>query len=145
MWLWFLPMTMLPAHPATHALSGSHHPHVCHVICNPGKKGGEGKGTTSFLTPQTRAKPNSRLQVAKMAAYLETFQPVAHVGKALLGGDVVHENHSICFAEQLPSHAVVPVQTVCLRLCLVGGSLALVSPGPQLLHLQSGRLNPSCL
>lgn len=64
-----------------------------------------------------------------MAAYLETVQPVAHVGEALLGGDVVHEDHAVGFAEQLPSHAVVPAQTVCMRPGLVGRPLTLAPLG----------------
>lgn len=38
-------------------------------------------------------------QPQQPSAHLETVQPVAHMGKALLGGDVVHEYHSISLAE----------------------------------------------
>lgn len=56
-------------------------------------------------------------QPQQPSAHLETVQPVAHMGKALLGGDVVHEHHSISLAEQLPRHAVVPAQRVRIRPC----------------------------
>lgn len=111
--------------------SSSHMPSVGHITHMSvvsfvilGKKGAWA-GYKFPLDSTNRANPNSHLQVATMAAYPETVQPVAHVGEALLGGDVVHEYHSVSLAEQLPRHAVVPAQTVCVRLGLVGGPLAL--------------------
>lgn len=73
-------------------------------------------------------------------AHLETVQPVAHVGKAVLGGDIIHEHHSISLAEQLPCHAVVPAQ----RKSEVRPGGLTPGPGlckPQTLHLQSWTIN----
>lgn len=95
MWLWLLCTTVLPAHPATCPQQiVTHMSAVSFVI--PGQKKGVGKTQAPSGLP----------------THLETVQPVAHVDKALLGGDVVHEHHAVSLAEQLACHAVVPAQRV---------------------------------
>lgn len=59
-------------------------------------------------------------QPQQPCAYLETVQPVAHMGEALLGGDVIHEHHPVSLVEQLPCHAMVPAQRICMRPGQVG-------------------------
>lgn len=103
MWLWLLCTTTLPAHPATCPQQIVTHMSVVSLVILGQKR--SGKDTSSLLTAHWD-------QPQQPAAHPETVQPVAHVDKALLGGDVIHEHHAVSLAEQLPGHAVVPAQRV---------------------------------
>lgn len=115
--------------------SSSHMPSVGHITHMSvvsfvilGKKGAWARYKFP-LDSKHQGQPQQPPAGPQTAAYPETVQPVAHVGEALPGGDVVHEHHSVGLAQKLPSHAVVPAGTVCVRRGLVGRSLALASPG----------------
>ena len=99
MWLWLLCTTTLPAQPATCPQQIVTHMSVVSFVILGQRKEWERHKFPLDCTLQPAAHP-------------ETVQPVAHVDKALLGGDVVHEHHAVSLAEQLPGHAVVPAQTV---------------------------------
>ena len=99
MWLWLLCTTTLPAHPATCPQQIVTHMSIVSFVILGQKKEWERHKFPLDCTQQPAAHP-------------EKVQPVAHVDKALLGGDVVHEHHAVSLAEQLPGHAVVPAQTV---------------------------------
>lgn len=102
-----------PQATQSHALRELRHLRVYCNICNPERKA-EWPGYTSPLHSRNWGQP------PPPPAHLETVQPIAYVGKALLGCDIIHEHHTISLSEQLPCHAMVPARGVCVRPGLLG-------------------------